>query len=111
MGLLVRRHTPEDGSGRSPALRRVTALATSCLLFSVTYTASSGVTAPTAAASGAATVVCSLGLVGIVAATVSFNWLPRHNHPKNGFKTPLVPYLPAVGVMVGWCRLTLSILR
>jgi hypothetical protein len=26
-------------------------------------------------------------------------------------KTPLVPYLPAVGVMVGWCRLTLSIPR
>ena len=38
-GLLARRHTPEDGSGRAPALWRLAALLVSCVCVSASYRA------------------------------------------------------------------------
>ena len=131
-GLLARRYTPEDGSGRGPAMRRVAALAAACVAFSVSYhfvdggggggggdsggeggngsgEVGAGVSTTDAKSGGGgggggggglvATAACVTSLGCIFAATVSFNRLPRHNYPKNGFATPLVPYLPAVGVL------------
>ena len=113
-GLLARRYTPEDGTGRSPALTRVALLVGACVLFSAAY---AFVHAKGAGGSGGGSnhgegegegggegvdgpvVLCLVGLAGIVASTASFNWLPKHNAPRNGFATPFVPYLPALGVM------------
>lgn len=100
-GLLVRRHTPPDvgspessagaeAAARTPALLRVAALLAAALVFSVSYTSGGG--------GYAAAVVCVVALGGFIAATLSFLRLERHNHPKQ-FCTPLVPYLPAFGIL------------
>ena len=91
--LLVRRHTPErsDDGGevrmedRKPALKRVAALIIACVAFAFT--------------SSVSLVARGVALGAAVAATVSFNRLPRHHDPKKGFSTPLVPYVPALGVL------------
>ena len=97
-GLLVRRHTPPRRSGssgiddidgdvkmedRKPALKRVAALILACVAFAAS-------TSPVAR---------GVALGGAAAATVSFNHLPRHHDPQKGFATPLVPYVPALGVL------------
>ena len=91
--LLVRRHTPErsDDGGevrmedRKPALKRVAALIIACVAFAFT--------------SSVSLVARGVALGAAVAATVSFNRLPRHHDPKKGFSAPLVPYVPALGVL------------
>ncbi len=96
-GLLVRRHTPPRSGGggadddddvrmedRKPALKRVAALMLACVAF---------------AASASSLVARGVALGGAAAATVSFNALPRHHDPQKGFATPLVPYVPALGVL------------
>ena len=118
-GLLARRHTPEDGTGRGPAARRIVALVASCVGFSVTYAATNRATRTRDAdgednegnggggdggdggssASSASTAALVFFFAAIVASTLSFNTIPRHNAPRRGFETPLVPYLPAAGVM------------
>ena len=91
--LLVRRHTPErsDDGGevrmedRKPALKRVAALIIACVAFAFT--------------SSVSLIARGVALGAATAATVSFNRLPRHHDPKKGFSTPLVPYVPALGVL------------
>ena len=124
-GLLARRHTPEDGSGRAPALWRLAALLVSCVGVSASYRAMTlerGTRGEGAGAGGggegdegafsedsehgseasshaAASACLALAFVGVFASTASFLSLPRHNAPKRGFETPFVPYLPALGVL------------
>ena len=100
-GLLARRHTPEDGTGRGPATRRVAALVASCVGFSVTYAggARGGREGNGDGGSFASSAALVFFFAAIVASTLSFNTIPRHNAPRRGFETPLVPYLPAAGVM------------
>ena len=100
-GLLARRHTPEDGTGRGPATRRVAALVASCVGFSVTYAggARGGSEGNGDGGSFASSAALVFFFAAIVASTLSFNTIPRHNAPRRGFETPLVPYLPAAGVM------------
>ena len=91
--LLVRRHTPERGDDggevrmedRKPALKRVAALIIACVAFAFT--------------SSVSLIARGVALGAAAAATVSFNRLPRHHDPKKGFSTPLVPYVPALGVL------------
>jgi len=91
--LLVRRHTPERGDDggevrmedRKPALKRVAALIIACVAFAFTPSGS--------------LIARGVALGAAAAATVSFNRLPRHHDPKKGFSTPLVPYVPALGVL------------
>ena len=93
MGLLVRRYTPKDGTSfkdRSPALLRCALLCASSMIFSGLYIQNEP--------SWSLIVMA----VSIVLETGSFYMLDveEMNIPTAGdFKTPFVPWLPALGVL------------
>ena len=107
--LLVWRHAPPPGAGderddgssddeknsaRFAATTRTGALVASCVAFGASHRAWSlgygGNVLPTLCA--VASAICA------VCVTVSFHLLERRNEPTKGFKTPFVPYVPALGV-------------
>ena len=106
--LLVWRHSPAPGeeeeedegvdgggvSARSAATWRAGALVASCVAFGASHRAWS-------LGNGNADLYlfCAIAAgVCAVCVTCSFNLLERRNEPTKGFKTPFVPYVPAIGV-------------
>ena len=99
-GLLARRHTPEDGTGAGPRRegsrrwwRRASGFP------SRTPRGARGGREGNRARISPPRRRLVFFFAAIVASTLSFNTIPRHNAPRRGFETPLVPYLPAAGVM------------
>ena len=111
--LLVWRHAPPPGAAderdadgtsgygtngengaRFAATTRALALVASCVAFGASHRAWSlgygGNVLPTLCA--VASAICA------VCVTASFHLLERRNEPTKGFKTPFVPYVPALGV-------------
>lgn len=92
-GLLVRRYTPREATSyreRAPAIMRCLLLTASCLIFSTLYF------------QGQPTWTLIVMTLFILASTLLFHTIEMEelNVPKKGeFKTPLVPWVPALGVL------------